>query len=179
MSVMTTLVLDIIVQNFFDNFSFDEFYDSVCLLRLGCIEFKNIIDHNALFQRKKSAYMLKSCFQIMSQGINVSDIEYIIEYKLDYKYMLNCIYNIGSNGKYMLSENKLNYYKKGFLDYSNDKFNPFRRLRIFKYFEFKERTRASIMLSLALGHAEKPCYFKKTKAIDDYYLPQEPQCLFP
>jgi hypothetical protein len=169
--IKLTLVFDVVIQNLFDNYYFDDFCGSVCSLRLGCKELKNIIDLNALFQRKKSAYMLESCFQHLS-----IDSRYIYgtlivdEYfdKNEYKYIANSIYNIGVGGG-EFSGRSYNNFRKSHYDHTEDKLNPLRTMRLYQYLLAKKKIEKSIYLSLALAHAEKPYSFSKAQTIEDRY----------
>lgn len=171
MSVDFTIVVDVVVQNLFDNYYFDEFCESVCQLRMGCKELKNLIDLNALFQRKKSAYKLESCFEHLSfdpRYIYGTLIEDDYFDKNNYKYIANCIYNFGIGGS-EFSGRTYNNFRKTHYDHTEDKLNPLRRMRLYQYLLGKKNIEKSIYLSLALAHAEKPYSYTKAQTIEDRY----------
>ena len=51
------------------------------------------------------------------------------------------------------------------LEYKNDKVNPLKHIRYFRYEQIKERKKNNITLQLALDHAEKPDNLNKIREI--------------
>ena len=82
---MNYLVLDVLTDYLMEH----KFYDIICCLRLVCPNYKNIIDSNKLFIRKKSAEILIITFNKL--GIDFDTCWELIEYKPDYKYLLNLL----------------------------------------------------------------------------------------
>ena len=60
-------------------------------------------------------------------------------------------------------------YQKNFFDHRDDKLHPLKNIRKFKYYQIKQQMSNSIMLKLALDHAEKPFSISKIREIDDYF----------
>ena len=134
----------------------------ICNLRNVSIKFKEIIDNDILFVRKKYAYILNNV--INKFGLTFNEIWEIIDHKNDFKYLMNCIYNI-------YTENDFSYFKNDYINKFNksDKLNPLKNLPSFKYYQIKERMKNSILLNIALIHADYFYSIKKAREIDDYY----------
>ena len=130
-------------------------------LRNVSIKFKKIIDNDKLFVRKKYAYILNN---VLNQfDLTLDELWELIENKSDYKYILNCIFNI-------YTKNDFTYYKHDYVNKFNkyDKLNPLKNLPLFKYYQIKQRIEKSILLNMALIHADYFYSIKKAKEIDDY-----------
>ena len=123
---------------------------------------KNIINKNNLYLRIRSAELLKKV--ILNLNTN---IEHFWETKYQFNLMLSNIFNIES----FMYDRTYSNYKINIADYSKDKLNPFKNLRIFKYKEFKNEIKNSnsILLKLALDHAENPYSIAKAREINNYF----------
>jgi len=155
---MNYLVFDMVLSYLISNNK----YNNLAYLRVINLDFKNYIDNNILYQRKKIAFMLTKV--IDNFQIDFNSLTEIITNKQDFKYMLNCIYNIGSSTDFTFD-----YHKKSLMDYNVDELNPLKRIRIFKYIQIKKKMKTSIMLNLAISHAEKPYSIAKTRELCDFY----------
>lgn len=151
---MNYLVFDLFLSYLISNNK----YNNLAYLRRINLDFKSYIDNNILYQRKKYAFMLTKV--IDNFQIDFNSLTEIITNKQDFKYMLTCIYNIGSSCDFTF-----HYYKRSLMDYNVDKFHPLKKMRFFKYIEIKKKMKTSIMLNLALSHAEKPYSIAKTKEL--------------
>ena len=134
-------------------------------LKLTCNTYNNIIKNDVYFIRKKNAYLLNKVISKIDINFNIllKHDDYFDHY-YDYKYLLNSIFNI-------YTKNDITYknYIKTFSQYKNDKLDPLKRIPHFKKIEIKERKQTSIMLNMALDHAEKQYSFNIAKEIDEYY----------
>ena len=132
-------------------------------MNLTCKTYNNIIKNDIYYNRKKSAYLLNEILinKLNSIFYNIYDF---LDKHYDYKYILNSIFNI-----YIYDDLSYNNYIKNLLQYKNDKLNPFNRLPLFKKTEIKNRMNESIILNMALDHAEKNYSFNIAKEIDEYY----------
>ena len=152
--LITTLIIDYYV---------DINKTNICKkLKLINHNFKNIIDSNILYKRKNNANKLVAVLRDLDMTHNI--LYQYIEFKCDYKYILNSIYNIGTGTDFTYG-----VFKKNISEYKNDKLAPFRNIRVYKSLEFKIRMKNSILLSMALDHAEKPYSLAKAREIDDYF----------
>lgn len=126
-------------------------------------EFKQIIYLNPLFERKKSAYMLSSV--ICETGID--DVEYIHELlqhsRNDYNWILNLIFNIyiKSDSAFQLYLNKKNQYKC-------DRLDPLCNMKLLNRSRFKKQMSRSIILNMAMDHAEMKFSYIKLRELDDF-----------
>ena len=158
---MDYLIIDVFAQYLIDS----SLMGCVTKFREVRQECSAVIDANRLFQRKKSAFMLKKA--IINGDITCLDIGDLKGGKDDlfmYKYMLNLIYDMGTcyDFSYYL-------YRRKCCEYRQDKLSPFRLLRLRDYRSIKKMIDGSIMLSMALDHAEHSYSINKMRAIADYY----------
>jgi len=155
---MNYLIFDIISYFIISNNDLD------LIKNLRCVssQFKNKIDSDKLYIRKKYAFILTNV--ISKIGLPLNDYFEIIDDKNDYKYILNIIYNI-------YTKNDSTYFKYHYANKFNkfDKLNPLRNIPIFKSFQIKQRMKNSILLNMALTHAEYYYSIKKARELDDYY----------
>ena len=131
-------------------------------LKLTCIEYNNNIKNDIYYKRKKNAYLLNNVLR--KNDMNYIAICDFIRFKQDFKYMLNSIYNI-----YTSTDVTYNKYKQSINSYKYDKLDPLKRLPIFKKNQIKQKMKSSIMLNMALDHAEKRFSFNAAREIHDYY----------
>ena len=131
-------------------------------LRLTCSEYNDNIKNDIYYQRKKNAYLLHNTINKIDMDYN--NIWDFINDKHDFKYMLNNIYNIYTSTDFTYTN-----YKQSLYSYKYDKLDPFKRLSIFKINQIKQKMKSSIMLNMALDHAQKQFSFNIAREIDDYY----------
>ena len=131
-------------------------------LRLTCSEYNNNIKNDIYYQRKKNAYLLHNTINKIDMDYN--NIWDFVKDKHDFKYMLNNIYNIYTSTDFTYTN-----YKQSVYSYKYDNLNPLKRLPIFKKNQIKQKMKSSIMLNMALDHAEKQFSFNIAREIDDYY----------
>tara|TARA_B100000035_G_scaffold315420_1_gene335990 strand:- start:4501 stop:4971 length:471 start_codon:yes stop_codon:yes gene_type:complete len=131
-------------------------------LRLTCSEYNDNIKNDIYYQRKKNAYLLHNTINKIDMDCN--NIWDFVSDKHDFKYMLNNIYNI-----YTSSDFTYTNYKQSIHSYKYDNLNPLKRLPIFRKNQIKQKMKSSIMLNMALDHAEKQFSFNIAREIDDYY----------
>ena len=90
-----------------------------------------------------------------------------IIYRPNFKYILNCVYNVGIQCDCNYDNFKNAYsHSRG---YRSDRLHPLKNLRLFKYKEYQNRMKTSINLNMALAHAERLYSVSKAIAMDDYY----------
>lgn len=134
------------------------------------------IKNDIMYKRKKSASLL--CKLFPDNGFDLYTLNELLT-------PTNTVINTNSIDSDVIKEfntclrtlfdsNYLNNYGyklyiKYLLDYRNDKFNPLKNIRKFKYHQIKQQISSSIMLNLALDHAEKPFSISKIREIDDYF----------
>lgn len=131
-------------------------------LRLTCSEYNDNIKNDIYYQRKKNAYLLHNTINKIDMDYN--NIWDFVKDKHDFKYMLNNIYNIYTSTDFTYTN-----YKQSVYSYKYDNLNPLKRLPIFKKNQIKQKMKTSIMLNMALDHAEKQFSFNIAREIDDYY----------
>lgn len=155
----------------FDNIIFETFiyyvlqennFKILNTCKLLCNEYNNVIKNDVYFQRKKNAYLLNNVLSKFDMDFN--SIFDFISCNHDFKYMLNNIYNI-----YTCNDFTYNNYKQSLYFYKYDILDPLKRLPIFKKNQIKQRMEESIVLKLALDHADKNYSFNLSREIDDYY----------
>ena len=132
----------------------------------------NIINKNNLYLRITSAELLKKTLEILDFDIYYfygGDNFYTIQEEILIKYLNSILNNICNIG--LLNTATYNNYKINLRDYSKDKLNPFKNLRLFKYKEFKNKIENSdsLLLKMALDHAENPYSIAKAREINEYY----------
>ena len=133
-------------------------------LKLTCNKYNNNIESDIYYQRKKNAYILHNTFKKIDMDYNyISDFINNMN-KHDFKYMINSIYNIYSN-----TDITFNNYKQTIYSYKYDNLNPLKRLPVIKKNQIKQKMKSSILLNMALDHAEKQFSFNVAREIDDYY----------
>tara|TARA_B100001094_G_scaffold303147_1_gene331020 strand:- start:501 stop:971 length:471 start_codon:yes stop_codon:yes gene_type:complete len=131
-------------------------------LRLTCSEYNDNIKNDIYYQRKKNAYLLHNTINKIDMDYN--NIWDFVKDKHDFKYLLNNIYNI-----YISTDFTYTNYKQSIYSYKYDNLNPLKRLPIFRKNQIKQKMKSSIMLNMALDHAEKQFSFNIAREIDDYY----------
>lgn len=131
-------------------------------LRLTCSEYNDNIKNDIYYQRKKNAYLLHNTINKIDMDYN--NIWDFVKDKHDFKYMLNNIYNIYTSTDFTYTN-----YKQSVYSYKYDNLNPLKRLPIFRKNQIKQKMKSSIMLNMALDHAEKQFSFNIAREIDDYY----------
>ena len=104
---MNYLVFDI----FTDYLIEQKFYDDISCLRLVCLKYKNIINSNKLFIRNKHAIILNNTLNKI--GLDYYTCCELLGSKPEYKYLLNCIYNMASTNDIAYEKYKLNCYQNG------------------------------------------------------------------
>ena len=167
------LLLEIITSYLLNNNDFTK----IKILTSLCNNNNLYIKNNIMYKRKKSASLL--CKLFINTGYNL--------------YTLNDLFTptntiISSNSKdsdvlkeynsylrtlfdYNFDYNDYGFklYKKNFFDHRDDKLHPLKNIRKFKYYQIKQQMSNSIMLKLALDHAEKPFSIFKIREIDEYF----------
>ena len=131
-------------------------------LTLTCSEYNDNIKNDIYYQRKKNAYLLHNTINKIDMDYN--NIWDFVKDKHDFKYMLNNIYNIYTSTDFTYTN-----YKQSVYSYKYDNLNPLKRLPIFRKNQIKQKMKSSIMLNMALDHAEKQFSFNIAREIDDYY----------
>ena len=125
-------------------------------------ETKTIIDNNLLFQRKKSVILLNKL--LSSNGYDYNIISGLLtptngvlntdKVDLDcrnhFTDVLGSIIDLYFNG----CDKEYEKYKKNFYNYKNDCLDPFCRLKNFWRNKIKNRMKESILLNMALSHAD-------------------------
>ena len=132
-------------------------------LKLLCNTYNNNIKNDIYYIRKKSAYLLNKILikELDNSFYNIYDF---LDQHYDFKYILNSIFNIYTEGDFTYNNYIKNLYK-----YKDDKIDPLKRLPLFKKNETKNRMKNSLRLNMALDHAEKNYSFNIAREIDEYY----------
>tara|TARA_B100000989_G_C19243644_1_gene345098 strand:- start:43 stop:522 length:480 start_codon:yes stop_codon:yes gene_type:complete len=156
--IVDYLIFEIIFYSIISNNNFRLLADLRCVSK----QIKNTIDNDRFYIRKKYAFILK----IVIDKIDIRMYDIMGDYynNNDFKYLLNCFYNIATD-----NDITYNKYIQSIELYKKDRLDPLKRLPEFKYHEIKQRMKSSIMLKLALMHAGYEYSFAKAREIDDFY----------
>lgn len=160
--------IELIISYYLDNNELKKIQS----LKLLNNDFKNIINLNTLFKRKKSAYLLNICMKNIVKNYNGNiyllkyDKIFCHEWLFEYKCLLNNIFD----DAYCCKNIAYELYLKNFESYKQDKLDPLKRLRLFKYYDYKFRCESSMIFSMALHHAEKQYSYNKSRELEDYYF---------
>lgn len=154
------------------SFVLENYYELIVAnLRVVSKSISCIIDANDLFKRKKSAELLDKTLNSLIYSLAEPrylccfySISESIETKEDFKYVLNCIYNIATG-----CDTTYDHYKRNCTYFYQDKLNPLRHCKLYKYQNYKRQIEASPMLSMALDHADKHYSIAIAREIDDFY----------
>ena len=152
------LLYDIFTNYLIEN----NLFNIISMLRVVNKENKTIVDNNQLFQRKKSALLLQKIF-------NDAGYEYynILELLTPTNGVLNtnkvdldCIYYFSDTLASIIDfyfygcDKEYEKYKNKFYNYKDDSLDPFCRLKKFWRNKIKDRMKQSILLNMALSHAD-------------------------
>ena len=157
--MLNNIIFEIFLYYLLQNNSFNILNN----LKLTCNTYNDIIKNDIYYIRKKSAYLLNKVL-IKELDSNFYNIYDFLDQYYDYKYILNSIFNIYTEGDFTY-----NHFINNCSKYKQDKLNPFKRLPLFKKNEIINRMNNSIVLNMALDHAEKKYSFDIAREIDEYY----------
>jgi hypothetical protein len=132
------------------------------LLRSVSKEIKTIIDENPLFERKKSAYLLSGVIDELGEEIDKCYIQEIDFFQ--HKYYLQYIFN-----NYTGIDTSYKIYKKNVHAYKLDPLDPFRNMKYIWRARFKKQMSRSIVLNMAMDHAEKKTSINFLRELAEFY----------
>jgi hypothetical protein len=156
----------------YNNLNYEYNIDFIDNLKIVNKTFYNSLQENIMYKRVLSVNLLNLNFLIKGYDSNlVYDLlqptNGIINTKKkdldnirDYNWLLKNIFPDNNNGFSSLN--------KGIFNYRNDRLDPFRNIRLCPARRLKNQIKNSIMLSLAMHHAEYNYSMNKFREIDDY-----------
>ena len=167
------LLLEIITTYLLNNNDFTKIKKLTSLCNNNNLYIKN----NIMYKRKKSASLLCKLFLDTGYDLytlnelftptntiitsNSKDTDVLKEYNSCLRTLFDYNFDYNDYG--------FKLYKKNFFDYRDDKLHPLKNIRKFKYYQIKQQMSNSIMLKLALDHAEKSFSILKIREIDEYF----------
>ena len=128
-------------------------------------EIKMFLFSHHIYKKKKAAFLLNKT--IKSLELDIASIQLFYQEKRIFKYILNAFYS-SSNTNYLYIDQSINTYNLHVFNHKTDYLNPFRRLKLFKRNEFKQRMQNNIILNLALMHADLSYSHAKANIMSEY-----------
>ena len=156
----------------YNNYNYDYNIDFIDNLKIINKTYYNCLQENIMYKRALSANLLKKNFYIKGY-----DCDLVYDLLEPTNGVINTKKKDSDNIREFnwLMKNVFPDYNSGFnnlnkeiFNHRNDRLDPFRNIRLCPSRRLKKRIKYSIMLSLAMHHAEYNYSMNKLREIDDY-----------